>query len=299
MRRALSLLLGRGTQPVFACGGQNGSRRYVHHDGAILLVAVMSVLAFGVSPCRASTPPLPKKLTANITDLTPLAFKPGPNAVVFFGEQSRHPQNKKPGPLLDYTKDELTPTQMAVTVTDAQEIWRTITIDSYFVTTSWISKAFLVQLIEPDDIPGGGNGSQYWIDNQITGSAGDDQTAMFFQGRLDGRKQTFLIIATRQYPITPPGKMPTLFPNDPLPTIITVYQFYAGENLATYEPNLDSGPSFLKLDQFEPSTHYCSSTNAIAFELQPAFTPATAKAILNYPDGTPHDDAKACTGDQD
>lgn len=287
-------------QSIFrAAIGKDGLLRRACNDGAMLLVAVISALALGAAPSQANTPPLPAKLTANITGLTPMTFKPGPNAVVFFGEKSRHPQSNSPGSLLDYTKDDLIPTQMGVTVTDAQTVWRGITIDSYFVTTPWISKAFLVQLTEPDDIPGDGNANQYWIDHQITGFAGDDQTAIFFQGWLDGRKQSFLIVATRQYPPLLSNKTPTLFPSDPLPTIITVYKFYAGEDLATYEPNLDGGPQFLKLDQFEPSKRYCSSTNAIAFELQKQFTPETAKKFLKFSDATPRVDSLACSGDKD
>jgi hypothetical protein len=268
-----------------------------------LCAAAVFFLFVSGNVCLADALKLPAQMSVKISSLAFIKLSPGLNRVTLLGMQTLLPPDPQHPGLPDFKHQYETPAHLNGTIFEVQNIPRGRIVNSYIATVNWVSPNDVSKFSDPkaDVFP-----EPELLSDSYTIVAGYDQTSMFFQGIMDGHKETFLVTATRHYRVATVadiknGNMD--FPSDPLPTDIAIYAFSAGTP-ASYDAEIAWEPEFRKIDDFLPKKKYCSSYNAIALELQPVFASDTSKMFLTFSDGglgdgEPRVDSLACSGDED
>jgi hypothetical protein len=245
-------------QSIFlSAPGKDGLFRCARNDCVFRLVLAVlfvgALLSPAVGSAQTKNQPLPKKIASNITDMTPIALHPGANSVEFWGTVTYYGWNKRN---IDPKKNRIEPFHQVGQIYDFKGFVGT---DKYIATVTWQDPSQLVTLANND-----------MAADQPCWACGTIQTNEFFDGKLDGHRETFLVTATRQL-ITPQpgGDAPSYF--DPQPTIITIFAFNGGTPLTDMDKLGDarsfSPPGFVQIDSFESNSGYCSSNLAILNEL--------------------------------
>jgi hypothetical protein len=266
---------------------------------ASLCAAVIVSLFVSVRFCAADNLQLPATPSVKISNLMLIKLSPGLNKVTFFGMQTLLPPDPQRPSVPDFKHPYERPTHLNGTIFAVQNIPKGRIVNSYVATVDWVSPAAVLDFVDPE----ADDNSTEILSDSYTIVAGYDQTSMFFQGIMDGHRQTFLVLAARQATAADVRSGHMDYPSDPLPTEISIYAFSAGTP-ASYDREIAWEPYFSKIDEFLPKKKYCSSYNAIAMELQPTFATATAKMFSTFfdgggKDGEPRNDSFACSGDDD